>query len=326
MAKQIHESLTELVGNTPLVRLHGYEKKFGLKAHLLAKVEYFNPIGSIKDRIVLRIIEDAEKAGKIKPGVTTLIEYTSGNTGIAVSAIGAMKGYKVQIYLQEGVSKERLQVMKAFGAKFQKIGEVPELQEALKATNNDFVAATNLLKQHIRERVAAGDDIFFVDQMLNPLNPQAHHDTTGEEIWEQTEGNLAAVVSAVGTGGTIRGVSDYIKAKSSSVKIIAVEPALDATALTGIHNFTEVPEERVPISLKNKPDIYDEVLIGRVEGSFEAARAVAKTDGVLVGNSSGAALWGATEIARRPEFEGKNIVVIFPDTGLRYLSTALFEE
>ena len=326
MAKQIHESLTELVGNTPLVRLHGYEKKLGLKAHLLAKVEYFNPIGSIKDRIVLRIIEDAEKAGKIKPGVTTLVEYTSGNTGIAVSAIGAMKGYKVAIYLQEGVSQERLQVMKAFGAKVQKIGEVPELQEELKATNNDFVAATNLLKQHLREREQAGDNIFFIDQMINPLNPQAHHDTTGEEIWEQTEGDLAAVVSAVGTGGTIRGISDYVKAQNPAVKVVAVEPALDATALTGIHNFTEVPAERVPISVKGKEGVYDEVLIARVEGSFNAARTVAKTDGVLVGNSSGAALWGATELAKRPEYEGKNIVVVFPDTGLRYLSTDLFKE
>lgn len=216
--------------------------------------------------------------------------------------------------------------MKAFGAKVQKIGEVPELQDELKATNNDFVAATNLLKQHLREREAAGDNIFFIDQMINPLNPQAHHDTTGEEIWEQTKGNLAAVVSAVGTGGTIRGISDYIKSQSASVKIIAVEPALDAAALTGIHNFTEVPEERVPIALKNKQDIYDDVLIARVEGSFNAARTVAKTDGVLVGNSSGAALWGATEIAKRPEFEGKNIVVVFPDTGLRYLSTDLFKE
>ena len=324
MAK-INDSLTELVGNTPLVRLHGYEKKLGLKAHLLAKVEYFNPIGSIKDRIVLRIIEDAEKAGKIKPGLTTLVEYTSGNTGIAISAIGAMKGYSVQIYLQEGVSQERLQVMKAYGAKVQKIGEVPELQEELKATNNDFVAATNLLKQHLREREAAGENIFFVDQMLNPLNPTAHHDTTGKEIWEQTDGNVYAIVSAVGTGGTIRGISDYVKEKNPSVKVIAVEPALDAGALTGIHNFTEVPEERVPVSVKGKENIYDEVLIAKVAESFEAARTVAKTDGTLVGNSSGAALWGATEIARRPEFEGKNIVVVFPDTGLRYLSTDLFK-
>ena len=324
MAK-INDSLTELVGNTPLVRLHGYEKKLGLKAHLLAKVEYFNPIGSIKDRIVLRIIEDAEKAGKIKPGLTTLVEYTSGNTGIAISAIGAMKGYSVQIYLQEGVSQERLQVMKAYGAKVQKIGEVPELQEELKATNNDFVAATNLLKQHLREREAAGENIFFVDQMLNPLNPTAHHDTTGKEIWEQTDGKVDAIVSAVGTGGTIRGISDYLKEKNPSVKVIAVEPALDAGALTGIHNFTEVPEERVPVSVKGKENIYDEVLIAKVAESFEAARTVAKTDGTLVGNSSGAALWGATEIARRPEFEGKNIVVVFPDTGLRYLSTDLFK-
>ncbi len=329
MAKKIHDSLTELVGHTPLVRLYGYEKNLGLKAHLLAKIEYFNPIGSIKDRIALRIIDDAEKAGKIKPGKTTLIEYTSGNTGIAVSAIGAMKGYKVQIYLQEGVSRERLQVMKAFGAQVTKIGDVPELQDALKATNNDFVAATNLLKQHIRERQAAGDDIYFVDQMINPLNPKAHHDTTGKEIWEDTEGALSAVVASVGTGGTIRGIADFIHEQDSSVKIFAIEPAESDTKLTGIHNFTEVPIERVPLTLKEdnalSKNVFDEVLVADTEGAFEAARTVAKTDGVLVGNSSGAALWGATEIAKREEFAGKNIVVVFPDTGLRYLSTTLFE-
>lgn len=330
MAKKIHESLTELVGHTPLVRLRGYEKKLGLKAHLLAKVEYFNPIGSIKDRIVLRIIEDAEKEGKIKPGKTTLIEYTSGNTGIAVSAIGAMKGYNVRIFLQDGVSHERLQVIKAFGADVTKISDVPELQDALKATNNDFVAATNILKQHIRDRQAAGDDIYFVDQMINPLNPKAHHDTTGKEIWEDTEGDLAAVVAAVGTAGTIRGIADSVHEHDAGVKIFAVEPAENDTKLTGIHNFTEVPIERIPPSLKKDgkltDSVFDEVFVADTEGAFEAARTVAKTDGILVGNSSGAALWGATKIASRKEFEGKNIVVIFPDTGLRYLSTGLFGE
>lgn len=330
MSKKIHDSLTELVGHTPLVRLHGYEKKLGLKAHLLAKVEYFNPIGSIKDRIVLRIIEDAEKAGKIIPGKTTLIEYTSGNTGIAVSAIGAMKGYKVRIFLQEGVSKERLQVMKAFGADVTKIGDVPELQDALKATNNDFVAATNILKQHIRDRQAAGDSIYFVDQMINPLNPVAHHDTTGKEIWEDTDGDLAAVVASVGTAGTIRGIADYIHEHKTDAKIFAIEPAETDTKLTGIHNFTEVPVERVPPSLKEDNEltkkVFDEVFVADTDRAFEAARTVAKTDGILVGNSSGAALWGATKIAQREEFAGKNIVVVFPDTGLRYLSTTLFEQ
>ena len=330
MAKKIHDSLTELVGHTPLVRLRGYEKLHGLKAHILAKVEYFNPIGSIKDRIVLRIIEDAEKEGKITPGKTTLIEYTSGNTGIAVSAIGAMKGYKVQIYLQDGVSKERLQVMKAFGANVTKISEVPELQDALKATNNDFVAATNILKQHIRDRQSAGDSIYFVDQMINPLNPAAHHDTTGKEIWEDTDGDLAAVVAAVGTAGTIRGISDYIHEKTDKVKIFAVEPGADDKIFTGIHNFTDVPAERIPPSLKDgnalTKNVFDEVFVGDPEGAFQAARDVAKSDGILVGNSSGAALWGAEIVAKKPEYEGKNIVVIFPDTGLRYLSTKLFED
>lgn len=330
MAKKIHDSLTELVGHTPLVRLHGYERKLGLKARILAKVEYFNPIGSIKDRIVLRIIEDAEKSGKISPGKTTLIEYTSGNTGIAVSAIGAMKGYRVQIYLQEGVSHERLQVMRAFGANVTKIGDVPELQDALKATNNDFVAATNILKQHIRDRQAAGDDIYFVDQMINPLNPVAHHDSTGKEIWEDTDGDIDAVVASVGTAGTIRGIADYIHEQGGRAKIFAVEPSETDGRLTGIHNFTEVPFERVPPSLRDNgtltEKVFDEVFTADTDGAFEAARTVAKTDGILVGNSSGAALWGAAKVASRKEFEGKNIVVVFPDTGLRYLSTALFEE
>lgn len=331
MSKKIHDSLAELVGHTPLVRLHGYEEKLGLKAHILAKVEYFNPIGSIKDRIVLRIIEEAEKAGKIKPGKTTLVEYTSGNTGIAVSAIGAIKGYKVRIYLQDGVSHERLLVMKAFGADVTKISEVPELQDALAATNNDFVAATNILKQHIRDRQAAGDDIYFVDQMINPLNPVAHHDSTGKEIWEDTEGDVAAVVASVGTAGTIRGIADYIHEQNGGkTKIFAVEPAETDTKLTGIHNFTDVPAERIPPSLKEDggvtKKVFDEVFVADTDGAFDAARTVAKTDGVLVGNSSGAALWGATIIAKREEFAGKNIVVVFPDTGLRYLSTTLFGE
>jgi cysteine synthase A len=236
----------------------------------------------------------------------------------------------VQIFLQEGVSRERLQVMKAFGANVTKIGDVPELQDALKATNNDFVAATNILKQHIRDRQAAGDSIYFVDQMINPLNPKAHHDTTGKEIWEDTDGKLAAVVASVGTAGTIRGISDYIREQSKEVKIFAVEPSADDKVLTGIHNFTDVPIERVPPSLKSdnelKKGVYDEVFVGDPKGAFQAARDLAKTDGVLVGNSSGAALWGATKIAQRPEFAGKDIVVVFPDTGLRYLSTDLFNE
>lgn len=323
MSEKIYDSLTQLIGHTPLVRLHGFEKLHGLKVHILAKIEYFNPIGSIKDRIVLRIIEDAEREGKIKAGVTMLIEYTSGNTGIAVSAIGAMKGYDVTIYLQDGTSQERFDIMKAFGANVTRISNVPEIQEALKTTNNDFVAATNILKQHIRDRQAAGENIYFVDQMLNPLNAVAHHDTTGREIWDDTDGKVSAVVASVGTAGTIRGISDYVKDKNSDVKIVAVEPSADDKYLTGIHNFTDVPAERVPVNIREK--IYDEVFVAEKDGAFVAAQEVAKTDGVLVGISSGAALWGALQIASRPEYEGKEIVVVLPDTGLRYLSTDLFK-
>jgi cysteine synthase A len=236
-----------------------------------------------------------------------------------------MKGYKVQIYLQDGTSHERAQMMRAFGAKVTRISNVPEIQEQLKATNNDFVAATNVLKQHLRDAQKAGKGIFFVDQMLNPLNAQAHHDTTGKEIWEDTDGNIAALVASVGTGGTIRGVSDYLKEKNPSIKVIAVEPAADDKVLTGIHNFTDVPEERVPINIKSKRELYDEFFIAPSDSATEAARKLAETDAVLTGFSSGAALWGALQIAKRPEFDGKNIVVVFPDTGLRYLSQNLFE-
>lgn len=321
MAK--YDSLASLVGNTPLVRLHGFERLYGLKARVWAKVEYFNPIGSIKDRIVLRIIEEAEKEGKISPDRTTLVEYTSGNTGIAVAAFGAMKGYKAQIYLQEGVSRERLQMMRAFGATVTKIGDVPELQDKLRETNNDFVAATNLLKQHLRDRQSAGDAIFFVDQMINPLNARAHYDTTGKEIWDDLGGSLAAVVASVGTAGTIRGISDYIRERDKSVRIVAVQPSAEDKYLTGIHNFTDVPAERVPVNIREK--IYDEVLLAEKDGAFAAARDAARTDGLLAGISSGAALWGVLQVAARSEFAGKDIAVVLPDTGLRYLSQGVFD-
>lgn len=321
MAK--YDSLASLVGNTPLVRLHGFERLHGLKARVWAKVEYFNPIGSIKDRIVLRIIEEAEKEGKISPDRTTLVEYTSGNTGIAVAAFGAMKGYKAQIYLQEGVSRERLQMMRAFGATVTKIGDVPELQDKLRETNNDFVAATNLLKQHLRDRQSAGDAIFFVDQMINPLNARAHYDTTGKEIWDDLGGSLAAVVASVGTAGTIRGISDYIRERDKSVRIVAVQPSAEDKYLTGIHNFTDVPAERVPVNIREK--IYDEVLLAEKDGAFAAARDAARADGLLAGISSGAALWGALQVAARSEFAGKDIAVVLPDTGLRYLSQGVFD-
>lgn len=321
MAK--YDSLASLVGNTPLVRLHGFERLHGLKARVWAKVEYFNPIGSIKDRIVLRIIEEAEKEGKISPDRTTLIEFTSGNTGIAVAAFGAMKGYKVQIYLQEGVSHERWQIIRAFGATVTKIGDVPELQDKLRETNNDFVAATNLLKQHLRDRQSAGDAIFFVDQMINPLNARAHYDTTGKEIWDDLGGSLAAVVASVGTAGTIRGISDYIRERDKSVRIVAVQPSAEDKYLTGIHNFTDVPAERVPVNIREK--IYDEVLLAEKDGAFAAARDAARTDGLLAGISSGAALWGVLQVAARSEFAGKDIAVVLPDTGLRYLSQGVFD-
>jgi cysteine synthase A len=236
-----------------------------------------------------------------------------------------MKGYDVTIYLQDGTSQERFDIMKAFGANVTRISNVPEIQDALKTTNGDFVAATNILKQHIRDRQAAGEDIFFVDQMLNPKNPLAHHDTTGAEIWEQTEGDLAAVVSAVGTGGTIRGISDYVKSKNPAVKVVAVEPASSpvlSKGEAGPHKIQGIGAGFVPKVLDTS--LLSEVIKVSADDAGATARAAGANEGLLVGISSGASLWAALELSKRPEFAGKTIVALLPDTGERYLSTWLF--
>ena len=316
---KIHHSLEELVGKTPLLELDNYEKQNGLKAHIITKVEYFNPAGSTKDRIAQGMIRRAEHDPRFDPKKTTLVETTSGNTGIALAALCAAKGYKLRIYIQDVVSVERRKIIKAFGAELVLFSECAEAQQVLKETGGDFVAATAA----IRNKVLSEPNSILMYQMINPENPASHYRTTGKEIWNDTKGDIDIFVSAVGTGGTISGAGKYLKRRKKNIHVVAVEPADGETGITGIHRFSDVPPNHFPGNLYTT--IYDEVLTGTEKDAFETSRAVAKSDGLLVGPSSGAAIWAATQVAKRPENEGKNIVVILPDTGLRYLSTGLFD-
>lgn len=321
MAKKIFTSITQLVGNTPLVELTNYEKKLGLKAKIYAKLEYFNPESSVKDRIALNMLETAEKQGLITPGKTTIVETTSGNTGISVAAFAAAKGYKFVVYIQDEVSIERKQVIKAFGAKLINLSEVPEYTAVLNETGGDFVAGIKVLKEKVISKIENG---FFIDQVSNPANPEAHYNTTAKEIWNDTDGELDIFVACAGTGGTITGTGKFLKEKNPSIKVVGVQPPVNDIIVTGVHNFTDVVKERVPQVL-NKEYIDDVVTIVP-DNALNAARLLAKTDGILVGISSGAALSVATDLAKKEENTGKEIVVILPDTGLRYLTTNLFSE
>lgn len=326
MAK-VYESITELVGRTPLLEVVNYEKEHGLEAKLLVKLEYYNPNQSVKDRIALSMIEEAEKSGKLKPGYT-IIEATSGNTGIGLAAIAVAKGYKFRVYIQDNVSKERFQVLKAFGAEVIKLSENPVVMETLESTGGDFVAAVKKLKEVI---LAEETDVFFTDQLTNPANPGAHEATTGPEIWEDTEGKVDILVANVGTGGTVSGTGKYLKAKNPDIKVVAIQPgpkSLPSEAdpnpedITGVHPFDGIPSERIPKTMD--VNIYDEKFEVETFEAYQAAREVAKSDGILIGTSSGAAIYAATQVAKRPENKGKTIVAILPDTGLRYLTTNLF--
>ena len=325
----VYKSITELVGKTPLLELSNYEKKHNLQAKILVKVEYFNPNQSVKDRIALAMVEDAEKKGLLKPGYT-IIETTSGNTGIGLAAVAASKGYKFRVYVQDNVSKERFQVIKAFGGETIKLSEEPVVKEALDSTGGDFVAAIAALREKV---LSKQKDIFFVDQVSNPANPAIHEATTGPEIWEDTEGKVDIFVANVGTGGTVSGVGKFLKSKNKNIKIVAIQPGPNSLPsdenpepeeITGVHPFDGVPAERVPQTMDRT--IYDEKFEAETIDAYRAAREVAKTDGILVGTSSGAAIYAATELAKRPENKGKTIVAVLPDTGLRYLSTNLFNE
>ena len=325
----VKTSITELVGKTPLLELVNYERKENLQAKILVKLEYFNPNQSVKDRIALSMIEDAEKRGVLKPGYT-IIETTSGNTGIGIAAIAAAKGYKFRVYIQDNVSQERFQVIRAFGGEPIKLSTVPVIAEVLEETNGDFVAAIGALRERV---LAKEENIFFVDQTANPANPGVHEATTGPEIWNDTDGNVDILVANVGTGGTVSGTGKFLKSKNPDIKVVAIQPGPNSIPseanpepeeITGVHPFEGVPAERVPSTMDL--NVYDEKVEVETIEAFRAAREVAKSDGILIGTSSGAAIHAATRLAERPENEGKTIVAILPDTGLRYLSTNLFNE
>ncbi|MBO4909040.1 MAG: cysteine synthase A [Lachnospiraceae bacterium] len=308
MAK-IYKSAIELIGNTPLLELTHIEKKYDLKARLLAKVEYFNPAGSVKDRIAKEMIEAAEADGTLKPGAT-IIEPTSGNTGIGLAAIAAAKGYKLIIVLPETMSVERRNIIKAYGAEL-------VLTEGSKGMKGAIAKAEELHEQI--------ENSFIPAQFENPANPAAHYKTTGPEIWNDTDGEVDAFVAGVGTGGTISGVGKFLKEKKSDVKIIAVEPASSpvlSQGTAGAHKIQGIGAGFVPNTLDTK--IYDEIITIENEVAFEGGKEVSREEGFQVGISSGAALKAGIQLAQRPEFEGKTIVVLLPDSGDRYYSTDLF--
>lgn len=307
----IYTSADQLIGHTPLLELSNIEKEFGLKAKIYAKLEYFNPAGSVKDRVAKAMLDDAEKNGKLKAG-STIIEPTSGNTGIGLCSVAAARGYKVIIVMPETMSVERRQIMKAYGAEL-------VLTEGAKGMKGAIDKAEELSKEI--------PNSFIPGQFVNPANPQAHLETTGPEIFEDTDGDVDYFVAGVGTGGTITGVGKFLKSKKADIKVVAVEPATSpvlSKGTAGPHKIQGIGAGFVPDVLDTK--VYDEVIAVENDDAFATGKLVGKKEGVLVGISSGAALWAAVEVAKRPGNEGKKIVVLLPDTGDRYLSTPLFAD
>lgn len=307
----IVHSITELIGRTPLIELHNIEAKLSLPARLLAKLEYLNPAGSVKDRIAWAMIRDAEESGKLKPG-SVIIEPTSGNTGIGLAAIAAARGYRMIITMPETMSVERRQIMRAYGAEL-------VLTEGSKGMKGAIQKAQELAQEI--------PDSFIAGQFVNPANPKAHLETTGPEIDEDTDGQVDIFVAGVGTGGTITGVGTYLKSKHPSVRVVAVEPESSAVLSgkpSGAHKIQGIGAGFIPEVLDTK--VYDEIIPVSNEDAFAFGRLIGKTEGILVGISSGAALYAAAELAKRPENKGKTIVVLLPDTGDRYLSTPMFAE
>ena len=308
---KIYTSADQLIGRTPLLELTHIEKHFGLKARVLAKLEYFNPAGSVKDRIAKSMLDDAEASGKLKPG-SVIIEPTSGNTGIGLASVAAARGYRIIIVMPETMSVERRQIMKAYGAEL-------VLTEGAKGMKGAIAKADEL--------AAEIPNSFIPGQFVNPSNPKAHRETTGPEIEADTDGKVDIFVAGVGTGGTVTGVGEYLKSIHPEVKIVAVEPASSAVLSTGVpgaHKIQGIGAGFVPDVLNTR--VYDEIIPVSNEDAFETGRLIGHQKGVLVGISSGAAAWAAIELAKRPENEGKTIVVLLPDTGDRYLSTPLFTE
>ena len=308
---KIYTSADQLIGKTPLLELTHIEKAHDLKAKILAKLEYFNPAGSVKDRIAKAMIDDAEQKGLLKEG-SVIIEPTSGNTGIGLASVAAARGYRIIIGMPETMSVERRQLMKAYGAEL-------VLTEGAKGMKGAIAKADELAKQT--------PNSFIPGQFVNPANPKAHFETTGPEIWEDTDGKVDYFVAGVGTGGTITGVGEFLKSKDASVKVVAVEPKTSAVLSTGVagpHKIQGIGAGFVPDVLDTK--VYDEIIPVENEDAFATGKLVGRSEGVLVGISSGAALWAAIEVAKRPENAGKNIVVLLPDTGDRYLSTPLFAD
>ena len=308
---RIYTSADQLIGNTPLLELTHIEEAFGLKARILAKLEYLNPAGSVKDRIAKAMIDDAERSGRLKPG-SVIIEPTSGNTGIGLASVAAAKGYRVILVMPETMSVERRQLMKAYGAEL-------VLTQAAKGMKGAIANAEEL--------AAEIPNSYLPGQFVNPANPQAHRESTGPEIFRDTDGQVDIFVAGVGTGGTITGVGEYLKAQKPEVQIVAVEPAASpvlSTGTAGAHKIQGIGAGFVPDVLNTK--IYDEIIPVENEHAFAAGNLIGKQEGILVGISSGAAVWAAIEVAKRKENEGKTIVVLLPDTGDRYLSTPLFAE
>ena len=307
---RIYNSITELVGRTPLVEIHRYEEKRDLKAKILVKLEYFNPAGSVKDRIALAMVEDAEKRGLLKPG-SVIIEPTSGNTGIGLASVAASRGYRAIFTMPETMSVERRKLLAAYGAEI-------VLTEGAKGMKGAIAKAEELAKTI--------PGAFIPGQFVNPANPAAHFATTGPEIWQDTDGKVDIFVAGVGTGGTLSGTGKYLKSQNPAVKVVAVEPKgspVLSEGHAGPHGIQGIGAGFVPETLDTK--IYDEVIPVTNEDALATGRTVAKEEGFLVGISAGAALWAATELAKRPENAGKTIVALMPDTGDRYLSTALYE-
>ena len=307
----IYTSADQLIGKTPLLELPHIEKKFDLQAQILAKLAYFNPAGSVKDRVARAMIDDAEAKGLLKEG-SVIIEPTSGNTGIGLASVAAARGFRIIIVMPETMSVERRQLMKAYGAEL-------VLTDGAKGMKGAIAKADELAKET--------PNSFIPGQFVNPANPKAHFETTGPEIWADTDGKVDYFVAGVGTGGTITGVGEFLKSKDASVKVVAVEPKTSAVLSTGVagpHKIQGIGAGFVPDVLDTK--VYDEIIPVENEDAFATGKLVGRSEGVLVGISSGAALWAAIEVAKRPENAGKNIVVLLPDTGDRYLSTPLFAD